>query len=171
MHRVDANEWISLGEETINKLRLNSPPDGWFPVLQVLSWCIFEYSLPCVDLFLSPHSKKIFINATQSWGNTGVPPSILPTLASTISAFPTSSLQSLLIGAAIFPGRILQIRPPLSFCVVDRHLRSAAPPSHCRTRHRTIRFGFPASVPGASVALRLATPLVLCPSSSRPSGN
>ena len=39
-----------LEEETLNKLRLNSPPGGWFPALQGLSWCITEFNLPYADL-------------------------------------------------------------------------------------------------------------------------
>ena len=93
MHQVYVDEWAPLGEETFKKLRLNLPPGGWFPALQHLLWCIAESNLPYANLFFSPHLKTISLLAAQSWDDTGVPPSILPTLASTISALPTSSLE------------------------------------------------------------------------------
>ena len=87
-----------LEEETLNKLRLNSPPGGWFPALQGLSWCITESNLPCADLFFSPHLKRIRIYVSWSWDNTTLPLSTLPTLASIISALPTSSLERMSVG-------------------------------------------------------------------------
>ena len=87
-----------LEEETLNKLRLNSPPGGWFPALQDLSWCITESNLPCADMFFSPHLKKISIYVSWSWDNTTLPLSALPTLASIISALPTSSLERMSVG-------------------------------------------------------------------------
>lgn len=98
MRRVRIGEWSDLGEDTLLKLRLNLPPGGWFPALQVLSWCITEANLPYVDLFLSPHLKKISIRASWLWDNSRVPQDILPAIASTISTLPTSSLQSLMVG-------------------------------------------------------------------------
>ena len=82
-----------LEEETMNKLHLNSPPGGWFPALQFLSWCIAESNLPWANLFFSPHLKRIQIYTELSWEDTTVPPAILPTLASIIPTLPTSSLQ------------------------------------------------------------------------------
>jgi len=93
MRQVRVNEWSSLGKETFEKLRLNSPPGGWFPALQGLSWTINESNLPYTDICFSPDLKEISIRAIQSWNNTGVPLGILPTLVSTISALPTSSLE------------------------------------------------------------------------------
>jgi len=81
-----------LEEATLNKLRVNSPPGGWFPTLQDLYWCITESNLPCADLFLSPHLKRIRIYVSQPRDNT-FPLGPLPTLASIISALPTSSLE------------------------------------------------------------------------------
>ena len=95
MRHVEVGEWRALGEETFNKLRLNSPPGGWFPALQDLSWCITESNLPYADLFFSPHLKRVSIHAALLWNNTGVPSHILPTSASKISALPTSSLKQI----------------------------------------------------------------------------
>jgi len=86
---------MHFGEETLKKLRLNSPPGGWFPALQDLLWCITESNLPCADLFFSPHLKRISIYASWWWKNTTLP---LPTLASIISALPTSSLERMSVG-------------------------------------------------------------------------
>jgi len=96
MHRVCVEDWMILEEETLNKLRLNSPPGGWFPALQGLSWCITEFNLPYADLFFSPHLKRISIYV--SWFNTALPLSTLPTLASIISALPISSLERMAVG-------------------------------------------------------------------------
>ena len=93
MRQVQVDEWMSLGKQTFNKLRLNLPPGGWFPALQDLSWTITESNLPYADLFFSPHLKRISIRAGWSWNNTGVPFDILQILVSTISTLPTSSLE------------------------------------------------------------------------------
>ena len=95
MRRIRVEELKTLGEETFNKLRLNSPPGGWFPALQDLSWCITTPNLPYADIFFSPHLKKIYIAPAESWNKTEFPPNILPTFTSTISALPTSNLQLL----------------------------------------------------------------------------
>ena len=86
-------ERAPLEEETFNKLRVNSPPRGWFPASQELFWCITESNLPCADLFFSPHLKRISIYAL--WDNAALPP---PTLASIISVLPTSSLERMSVG-------------------------------------------------------------------------
>jgi len=93
---LTVDEWHAPGESTFNKLRLNSPPGGWFPALEDLSWHITESNLPYADLFFSPHLKMVFILASPSWDFS---PEILPTLASTISALPTSSLRKIMVGA------------------------------------------------------------------------
>jgi len=83
-----------LEEATLNKLRVNSPPqDGWFPVLQDLSWFITASNLPCADLFFSPHLKRIGIYVLWPWDNAALPLGALQTLASIISALPTSCLE------------------------------------------------------------------------------
>jgi len=87
-----------LEEETLNKLRVNSPPGGWFPALQDLSWSITGSNLPWADLFFSPHLKRIRIYMSWSWDNTALPLSTLQTLASIISALPTSSLERMSVG-------------------------------------------------------------------------
>ena len=93
MRQVSLDYWTSLGEETSNKLHSNIPPGGWFPALQDLSWCMTELNVLYIDLFLSPHLRRISISAAWSWINTGVPPAILPTLVSIISTLPTPSLE------------------------------------------------------------------------------
>jgi len=90
--------WTILDEATINKLRVNSPPGGWFPALQDLFWFINESNLPCADLFFSPHLKRIRIYVSWPWDNIALPLGALPTLASIISALPTSSLERISVG-------------------------------------------------------------------------
>ena len=97
MRQVRVEEFVTLGEETFNKLRLNSPPGGWFPALQDLSRCITTSNLPYADTFFSPHLRKISIAPAQSWNETEFPSNILPTFTSTFSALPTSNLQLLSI--------------------------------------------------------------------------
>jgi len=99
MRQVSVDERMSLGKETFEKLRLNSPPGGWFPALQDLSWTITESNLLYADLFFSPHLKTISIRATYLWHKTGVPLGIIPTLVSKISALPTSSLERISVNA------------------------------------------------------------------------
>ena len=86
-------DWIILGEETLNKLRVNSPPGRWFPALQDLSWFVTESSLPWANRSFSPHLKRISIYVKWAWDNTALRFGSLPTLASIISALPTSSLE------------------------------------------------------------------------------
>ena len=94
MREIYVEDWFLIEEETLNKLHLNSPPGGWFPALQLLSWCITETNLPWGDLFLSPHLKRILIYSAWSWDPINiVPPAILSTLTLIISALPTSSLE------------------------------------------------------------------------------
>jgi len=93
MCQVSLDYWTSLGEEASNKLHSNLPPGGWFPALQDLSWCMTELNVLYIDLFLSPHLRRISISAAWSWRNTGVPPVILPTLVSIIFTLPTPSLE------------------------------------------------------------------------------
>jgi len=97
MRRAHLDQWWGLGEETLLKLRLNVPPGGWFPALQNLEWHITKYNLPFADLFFSPHLKEISIDPSLSWSYSGIPPYAMPAIASTISALPTSSLQSLTV--------------------------------------------------------------------------
>ena len=87
------NECTSIEGATLNKLRLNSPPGRWFPALQDLSLRITESDLPWTDLFFSPHLKRIRIYVPWSLHNTPLPLGFLQTLASIISALPTSSLE------------------------------------------------------------------------------
>ena len=83
-----------LEEATLNKLRVNSPPGGWFPALQDLYLCITEFNLRCADLFLSPRLKRIRIYVMWLW-DTPPPPDFLQNLASIISALSTSSLEQM----------------------------------------------------------------------------
>ena len=82
-----------LEEGTLNKLRPNSPPGGWFPALQGLYLCITESSFSYADLFFSPHLKRIHIYVSWSRDSIALPPGSLQTLASIVSALPTSSLE------------------------------------------------------------------------------
>ena len=93
MRQVHLYEWMYPGEETFKKLRLNSPPGGWFPTLQDLSFCIKDDTIPYADLFFSPHLKRVSIVLTVAWKYTGVPLRVLPLLVPTLSALPTSSLE------------------------------------------------------------------------------
>jgi len=97
MRRVRVDGWFVLGNHALTKLHLNAPDDGWFPVLHDLSLCITESNLPYVDLFFSPHLKKIYISPSLAWSSYRAPHDILSTITSTISALPTSALQSLMI--------------------------------------------------------------------------
>ena len=97
MRQARVEEWMLLEGETLNKLRLNSPPGGWFPALQDLSWSIAESNLPYADLFFSPHLERIYVYTTWSWDY--VPLGTLSTLASTISSLPTSSLERIWVNA------------------------------------------------------------------------
>jgi len=83
-----------LEEATLNKLRVNSPPGGWFPALQQLSLCITGFNLHCADLFFSPRLKRICIYVMWPW-DTPPPPDFLQNLASIISALSTSSLEQI----------------------------------------------------------------------------
>ena len=95
MRQTDVDGWTIPEEETFRKLCLNSPPGGWFPALQGLYWCITRSNLPYFDLFLSPNMKRISI--TISWGDSRVPKTFLPVIASTISALPAPILQLLFV--------------------------------------------------------------------------
>ena len=99
MRRVLVDDWFSpLEDDILRQLRLNSPATGrWFPALRGLSWCITKQNAPYANLFLSPHLEKVTIYTSWPWDNSEAPPGILPTIASTISALPGSTLQHLLI--------------------------------------------------------------------------
>jgi len=89
--------WVLL--ETLNKLRLNSPPGGWFPALQDLYWYITESdNSSCTDLFFPPHLKKISIRMTPAWDHIPIPPGILPILTPIILTLPTSGLEQMSVG-------------------------------------------------------------------------
>ena len=92
MRRVSVGD---LAEGAFHVLRLNSPALGWFPALQGLSWRITESNLPYADLFFSPYLEKVVISPSPSWTSSGVPRDIVPVIASTVSALPASTLQSL----------------------------------------------------------------------------
>ena len=139
MRQVSLDERTSLGEETSKELHSNIPPGGWFPALQDLSWCMTELSVLYIDLFLSPHLQTISIHAAWSWDHTGVPPAILPTLVSIISALPTSSLKQISVDTSHLTMPCTSKPHSLpSFCVADHRLRNTTPRFHCRTPHCTI---------------------------------
>ena len=91
MRRVCVDERSDLVEETFQKFRLNSPPGGWFPALQDLSWRIMGSNLPYVDLFFSPYLKRISIYTPWTWAGVQVPPNVLAAIASAVSKLPASS--------------------------------------------------------------------------------
>jgi len=97
MRQARLDQWWGLGEETLRILRLNAPASGWFPALQNLDWFITKSNLPFADLFFSPHLKKVSVYPSLSWDHSGIPPDVRPAIASTISALPASTLQSLII--------------------------------------------------------------------------
>jgi len=85
-------------EAILNKLRVNSPPGGWFPALQHLFLSIAESNLPYADLFFSPRLKRIYIYVSWPRDDIALPLGSLQTLASIISALPTSSLERISMG-------------------------------------------------------------------------
>ena len=98
MRRAHLAPLWGLEEDSFSKLRLNSPDNGWFPILQDLNWYITETNLPYADLFFSPHLKRISIHRLQvHFGEPAGPLNTLPVtaIASAISTLPTSALQSL----------------------------------------------------------------------------
>ena len=97
MRGVRVDERSHVVGDALYKLCFSSPAGGWFPALQDLSWCIVESNLPYVDLFVSPHLKKIYIYPPLWWIIPGIPPNHLAVIASTIIALPTSVLQSLCV--------------------------------------------------------------------------
>jgi len=94
MRCVKVDDSSVLTEDTYHKLRLNSPAGGWFPALQTLSWDVMKSNLPHIDLFLSPHLKRISISPPSSQT---IPHEILPAIASAISTLPASALETLLM--------------------------------------------------------------------------
>ena len=95
MRQVCLDERTVIVEDAFRKLRLNSPAGGWFLALQDLSWCITKSNIPYIDLFISPHLKKISIYMPWLQRYSEVPRDILAAIISTISTLPTSTLQSL----------------------------------------------------------------------------
>jgi len=95
MRHVCVDERPDLGEDTLRKLRLNSPPGGWFPASQDLFWCITKSNHPYASLFFSPQLKSISISVPRLWRISNVPLDILPAVTSIISALPTPTLQDL----------------------------------------------------------------------------
>ena len=93
MRQVYVDEKSILTKASFRKLRANSPAGGWFPALQTLYWYTTESDLPYVNLFFYPHLKTISI-FVQGWSNNSSEDTFLA-IASTISALPTSALQSL----------------------------------------------------------------------------
>ena len=97
MRGLLVNQWSNIGEDVYYKLRLNSPPGGWFPALQELNWCITKSNHPYTSMFFSPHLKKVHLAIPWSPIQPEVLNGILPGFASTITVLPTSALQYLSI--------------------------------------------------------------------------
>ena len=104
MRRVHADSEVVIMEDTVRQIRLNSPAGGWFPALRVLEWTLSKHSLLYIDLLFSPLLEQVYVDTSNSWknswNNSGSPHDILSALASTISALPTSALQTLSVGTA-----------------------------------------------------------------------
>jgi len=94
MRRFCSDSWVALGEDTIHKLRFNSPAGGLFPALKDCYWWITECNLPHADLFLSQNLKKIHISMSLLEEPENLH-KILPTIALAISELPASTLQHL----------------------------------------------------------------------------
>jgi hypothetical protein len=97
MRQVRVDGGPALREDAFRKLRINSPPGGWFPALEGISWCITTSDLPYADLLFSPQLKSVSISVSRTWVDSEVPRNILPFIASTISALPTSALEHLFV--------------------------------------------------------------------------
>lgn len=117
MRQADLDERLFLEEATLSKLRLNSPPGGWFPALHKLRWTIAEPNLPFADLFFSPRLRKVFISTTLVVG-AEVPRDIRPAVASAISTLPTSTLRSLLVDFRYLKGPWAPFRDSFSSIVL-----------------------------------------------------
>jgi len=129
--------WMILEGATINKLRLNSPPGGWFPALRDLSLYITESNLPYADLFFSPRLRRVDVYVSWPWNNTALSLGALQTLASIIPALPTSSLERISVGTNhqtmpwahlrdSFSSTILRCGPSLTECDSPVPLSNAA---------------------------------------------
>ena len=165
MHELSVDGQLTLGEDVVQKLRLNLPAGGWFPALEVSSWTATESNLPYVDLFLSLHLKRISIYMSPSRDTRGISYGVLLAIVATISALPTSALQDLLVepGRNETPRVDSRTRSPPSLCVADHRSRDFPPQFNHPTRRSTVWFTSPTSAPGMSQVPRLATLLHPCP--------
>ena len=89
MRRVNTDEWSALGADSFRKFRLSSPPGGWFPALQSLSWRITGSNLAYIDLFSSLHLKRISISTRAGTGSSS---NRVAAVASVVSTLPASSV-------------------------------------------------------------------------------
>ena len=96
MRALHPDQWGALEEDTIRKLRLNSPAGGLFPALRDCHWRITKCNLPHADLFLSHNFEGIHISVPADLRE------ILPTIASVISKLPTHTLQRLDIDTSLY---------------------------------------------------------------------
>jgi len=112
IHQLRVGEGVSaIRDDTFRSLRANSPVGGWFPALQNLSWRITEESHPYTDLFFSPGLKNISI--WVSWDSRG-PSGVLSTIASAISALPTSALRILHVDGSYYEVRWVDFKASFS---------------------------------------------------------
>ena len=173
MRRAHLVPLWGLEEDSFSKLRLNSPDNGWFPILQDLNWYITETNLPYADLFFSPHLKRISTHRLQvHFGGPAGPLNTLPVtaIASAISTLPTFALQSLRVFCseswspeASWTGFTDSLSSVVLRCGQSlTEFISKVPLSDTAVNHLT---RLPSSVPAASKALRLATPFHILPSS------
>ena len=99
MREVRVDEWIPFEEEIYNKLRLNSPPGGWFPALRDLTLYITKPNPHYAGLFFSPNLKRFSINTEQLWDDFHAPLRFYTTLDPFILMLPTSSLERISVDA------------------------------------------------------------------------
>jgi len=140
MREVVVNERSTLRADTFHKFLSNSPAGGWFPALQGLTWTITRSNLPYTNLFFSPHLKKAFIYLSWWWYGPDVPYDLLPTIASTISTLPTSTIQLLRAGVDNRRGSWEYLKESLSSVVLGcgpslTELNSPIPMSDAAINH------------------------------------
>ena len=163
MREVRLN-WLSpIGDDTILKFRLSSPAGGWFPVLQELHLFITNSNVHYAHLCLSPHLKRVSIYFSWSCDNSKALHDLLPAVASTISALPTSALQSMSLDLEnhrdvprayfedTFSSVVLRCGPSLTKFISPAPLSDPAMNHLIRLPHlRTLRIGCPPPTYSAS---------------------
>jgi len=141
MQAVNVVRGLTLDEDAIQKLHLNSPAGGWFPALQVFTWHISRQNAAYGDLFFSPCLERITTLPVWRQRDSNDCRNLMSSVASILSTLPVPSGLRILVIAALderirdsLPGSISKILSPPSFFIADHHLRISAQWSHCRTK-------------------------------------